>query len=140
STDMRSLVDCPLIISATNSPHPIILPEHIGRGPVVLCDVAVPGDVDPQVSHERPEALVLRGGRVRLPVGQGLGRYRLGRSNPYGVVFACTAETIVLGFEKNQQHFSYGSLSTDKIRLIRDQARKHGLTMVECTTSSLEPI
>ncbi len=140
STDMRSLVDCPLIISATNSPHPIILPEHIGRGPVVLCDVAVPGDVDPQVAHARPEALVLRGGRFRLPLDQDLGRYRVSRSNPYGVVFACTAETIVLGFEKNQQHFSYGSLSTDKIRLIRDQARKHGLTMVECTTSSLEPI
>jgi acetylornithine/succinyldiaminopimelate/putrescine aminotransferase/predicted amino acid dehydrogenase len=138
TTDMKSLVDCPLIISATNSHHPIILPEHVGQGPVVLCDVAVPGDVDPQVVRERPEALVLRGGRFRLPLDQDLGRYRVGRSNPHGVIFACAAETIVLGFEKNQQHFSYGSLSAEKIRLIRDQARKHGFTMVECTVPTLE--
>jgi len=140
TTDLASLADCPLIVSATNSHHPIILPEHVGHGPVVLCDVAVPGDVDPRVPRERPEALVLRGGRFRLPLDQDIGRYRISRSNPYGVTFACAAETIVLGFEKNQQHFSYGALSVDKIRLIRDQARKHGLTMVECTAPTLEPI
>jgi acetylornithine/succinyldiaminopimelate/putrescine aminotransferase/predicted amino acid dehydrogenase len=139
-TDLASLVDCPLIVSATNSHHPVILPEHVGHGPVVLCDVAVPGDVDPRVSVERPEALVLRGGRVRLPLNQDIGRYRISRSNPYGVTFACAAETIVLGFERNQQHFSYGALSVDKIRRIRDQARRHGLTTVECTTATLEPL
>ncbi|HET9622755.1 MAG TPA: aminotransferase class III-fold pyridoxal phosphate-dependent enzyme [Kofleriaceae bacterium] len=138
TTDMAALVDCPLIISASSSPHPIILPEHIGKEPVVLCDVAVPGDVDPRVVRERPEALVLRGGRFRLPFDQDVGRYRIARSNPHGVTFACCAETIVLGFEKNQAHFSYGSLTADKIRLIRDQAKKHGLTMVECTVPTLE--
>jgi acetylornithine/succinyldiaminopimelate/putrescine aminotransferase/predicted amino acid dehydrogenase len=140
TTDLAALVDCPLIISASSSHHPIILPEHVGKEPVVLCDVAVPGDVDPAVSRERPEALVLRGGRFRLPLDQDIGRYRIARANPYGVTFACAAETIVLGFEKNQHHFSYGSLTADKIRLIRDQARKHGLTMVECTAPTLESI
>lgn len=140
TTDMAALADCPLIISASSSPHPIILPEHVGHGPVVLCDVAAPGDVDPQVARDRPEALILRGGRFRLPMDQDLGRYRISRSNPYGVVFACAAETIVLGFEKNQQHFSYGALSAPQIRLIRDQARKHGLTMEECMLPTLEPM
>jgi glutamyl-tRNA reductase len=60
-TGVEALRDCTLIISATSAPRPVILPEHIGSHPVVIADVAVPGDVHPDVTHERPNAVVLRG-------------------------------------------------------------------------------
>ena len=39
--DLASL----LIVSATNSPKPIIVPEHIKLEPCLICDIAVPQPV-----------------------------------------------------------------------------------------------
>jgi acetylornithine/succinyldiaminopimelate/putrescine aminotransferase/predicted amino acid dehydrogenase len=123
ATDMGALRECTMIISASNAPRPVILPEHVGTGPVVICDVAAPSDVHPTVKRERPRAIVLKGGIARLPLNQDI------RSNGVkyapGRIYACMAESILLGLAGVKGHFSYGPLESKKIRQIREIAREH---------------
>src|SRR6185436_14122170 len=70
ATDRAALRDCNLIVSATNAAKPLIHARHVGSGRVVIVDVAVPRDVDPALSADRPEAIILRGGLVQAPAGQ----------------------------------------------------------------------
>ncbi|MCZ9339209.1 hypothetical protein NGM37_15655, partial [Streptomyces sp. TRM76130] len=49
--DLEALRDCPIVVSATNSADPVILPHHLaGDRKVLVCDLAVPGDVHPAVA------------------------------------------------------------------------------------------
>jgi acetylornithine/succinyldiaminopimelate/putrescine aminotransferase/predicted amino acid dehydrogenase len=129
ATRMEALRDCSLIISATSAPRPVILPEHIGTRPVVLVDVAVPGDVDPSLPLVRPNAVVLRGGTVIAPLGQ---QIRVpGMHLGEGGVYGCLAETALLGMAGLREHFSYGPLSAVRVRRIREIARLHGFSVVE---------
>lgn len=132
STDMADLRTRNLIISATNAARPIVLPEHIGPGPVVVCDVAAPRDVDPAVGR-RPDVLVLKGGIVRAPLGQSL--QVPGMRLPAGTMYGCLAETVLLGFEGTGENFSYGKLTSSRLRRIRELARQHGFTVEELRES-----
>jgi acetylornithine/succinyldiaminopimelate/putrescine aminotransferase/predicted amino acid dehydrogenase len=129
ATRMEALRDCSLIISATSAPRPVVLPEHIGARPVVLVDVAVPGDVDPSVPLLRPNAVVLRGGTVKAPLGQQI--HVPGMHLGEGGVYGCLAETALLGMAGLREHFSYGPLSAARVRRIRELARLHGFSVVE---------
>jgi predicted amino acid dehydrogenase len=126
---MDALRDCTLILSATSSPHPVILPQHLGTHPVVIADVAVPGDVHPDVARERPQAVVLRSGIVTAPEGQRIAvpGMRLGAGEVYG----CLAETALLGLAGVREHFSYGPLTVANVRRIGDLARMHGFGIGE---------
>jgi predicted amino acid dehydrogenase len=127
ATDMGALRDCTMIIAASNAPRPVIMPEHVDTGPVVICDVAAPSDVHPAVKRERPRAVVLKGGIARLPLNQDI------RSNGVkyapGRIYACMAESILLGMAGVNRHFSYGPLESEKIHLIREIAREHGFAV-----------
>jgi predicted amino acid dehydrogenase len=132
-TSATALRDCTLIITATSSPRPVILPEHVGDHPVVIVDVAVPGDVHPDVLTERPNAVVLRGGMVTVPGGQEVRvpGMRLGAGEIYG----CLAETTLLGLAGVREHFSYGPLTVANVRRILELARMHGFTITESTAA-----
>jgi predicted amino acid dehydrogenase len=127
ATEMEALRECTMILSATNAPRPVILPEHVGPGPVVLCDVAAPRDVDPRVADERPQATILKGGIIRLPLAQTLelGGMRL----PEGQIYGCLAETLLLGLGGVRSHFSYGKLTAAELRRIRALAHEHGFEL-----------
>jgi acetylornithine/succinyldiaminopimelate/putrescine aminotransferase/predicted amino acid dehydrogenase len=129
ATSLDALRTCQIIASCTSAPSPIILPEHIGRGPVVVCDVAVPRDVDHLVAVERPNAIVIRGGRVWAPLGQTLDvpALQIVGSELYG----CLAETLLLGFAGPECPSSYGKLSSFRVRRIRELAAVHGFTIDE---------
>lgn len=129
ATSLDALRECSLIVTATNSPVPIVLPEHIGTHPLVLCDAAVPNDVSADVLVERPNAVVIRGGSLRLPLSQEL--CSPGLSVSKGTVYACLAETVVLGLSGMYQSFSYGALRLDQVKLIRTLAHHHGFSVVE---------
>jgi acetylornithine/succinyldiaminopimelate/putrescine aminotransferase/predicted amino acid dehydrogenase len=135
STRLDALRDCSLILSATNAVEPIILPEHIGPRPVVICDAAVPQDVSAAVPAQRPNAVVLRAGLVRLPLGQEL--RCAGISVAPATVYACLAEVALLGLSGVQGSFSYGALRMENVRLIRALADHHGFTAEE--NVGLEP-
>jgi acetylornithine/succinyldiaminopimelate/putrescine aminotransferase/predicted amino acid dehydrogenase/acyl carrier protein len=124
STDLHDLSRCRAVLTASNAPEPIIHPEHLAAGPVVICDVAVPSDVGPAVARERPDVLVISGGEVRLPLGQRPGL--CGRHLPAESVFACLGETLLLGLSGWQSHFSFGPISRENVHVIASLARQHG--------------
>ena len=129
SESLDDLRGCNAILTATNAARPLVLPEHVAAGPVVICDVAAPRDVDPRVLRERPEAVLLRGGLVKAPLDQKLeiAGMRLGAGQLYG----CLAETLLLGLAGSGENFSYGRLSSSHLRRIRELARAHGFTIEE---------
>jgi predicted amino acid dehydrogenase len=125
--DLGALAEARVIITATNSAEPIVYPEHLPAGQVVICDLAVPADVSPEVMKQRPDVVVLRGGIVRLPGSSGL--TITGLPLPPGHLFACLAETVLLGLEGHQGHFSFGPITREQVVRIGDMAERHGYEM-----------
>lgn len=129
-TGMAALAGCDLILTATNAARPVIGPEHVACDrPVVLCDLALPRDVDPAVSRERPLALVLKGGMVRAPLGQALDLPGLVQAD--GELYGCVAEALLLGLAGVRDHGSWGPLSAAQLRRARELARTHGFLIEE---------
>lgn len=126
-TDPAGLRGCDLIVSASSTPDPVIFPQHLGPGPRVICDLAVPEDTAPEVLRERPDVRVIRGGVVRLPREQGLVLAGLPLEPDH--VFACMAETLLLGLSRMNEHFSWGRVTKMHVEAIRDLARYHGFTL-----------
>ena len=124
ATDMRALRSCNVIVAATNAPRPVITSDHLGEGPIVVCDVAAPGDVDPEVGRVRRDVTVLEGGMVRLPLGQSL-RIR-GMSAHAGSTYGCLGETILSGLAGLGESLSLGALTVRGVRLARELALDHG--------------
>ncbi|HEU5055057.1 MAG TPA: hypothetical protein VFU21_00970, partial [Kofleriaceae bacterium] len=130
ATDLDALRTCNVVLAASNAARPVILPEHIDPDrPVVVCDVAVPRDVDDRLLVERPQAVVLKGGVVRAPLGQTLAIE--GMNLPPGEVYGCLAETLLMGLAGIGENFSYGPLDPMRIRRIRDLALLHGFALEE---------
>jgi predicted amino acid dehydrogenase len=129
SHDIGSLRSCHLILTATNSPRPVLGPEHLPEGRVVVCDIAVPQDVDPSVPAACPDAVILRGGIVRAPLGQQL-RFAGARLED-GELYACLAEAALLGLVGCNGHYSRGPLIAARIRHIRELAAMHGFAIEE---------
>jgi predicted amino acid dehydrogenase len=121
---MERLRECPLIVCASNSPVPLVHPEHLAQGPVILCDIAVPGDVAPEVAEQRPDVLLLEGGAVELPCATDFSI--AGLPLPPGKTYACLAETLLMGLEGERGHGTYGTVTTAGVRQALEAARKHG--------------
>lgn len=124
ATDIAALRDCNLVLAASNAPSPVVFPQHVSDAPVVICDVAVPGDVHEAVGTQRSNALVLQGGIIRAPLGQQVSI--AGMSLPPGQLYGCLAETMLLGLAGITEHFSYGPLKPERVRQIGRLAREHG--------------
>lgn len=122
--DLDALRDCPIVVSATNSADPVILPGHLaGEQKVLVCDLAVPGDVHPAVAGLSNVTLV-SGGRIQLPGVQT--PHFPGLTLPPGILYSCMAETMLLGFEPGTPSPSYGGLSSKGVLAARDLAARHG--------------
>jgi acetylornithine/succinyldiaminopimelate/putrescine aminotransferase/predicted amino acid dehydrogenase len=127
ATDASALRACNVVVSATNAARPLLFAEHFGDGPVIVCDVATPGDVDPAVAASSSHVHVLHAGRVRLPHGQAMrlpGIPSLGRD-----IFGCLAETLLLGLEGATASFSIGALTPGIVRQAADMAARHGFEL-----------
>ena len=129
ATEVAALIDCNVILTATNAPAPVVSPEHLSLDPLVIADIAVPGDVDRRVLVERPRALVLHGGIVRAPLNQTIDID--GMSLAPGQLYGCLAEAAILGLAGVTGDFSRGPLEADKVRRIRELAREHGFSVEE---------
>jgi acetylornithine/succinyldiaminopimelate/putrescine aminotransferase/predicted amino acid dehydrogenase len=133
--DASALVDCDLIVSASSAREAVIFPEHLGKGARVICDLAVPEDTSPRVFAERPDVKVIRGGIVQLPVDREL--QLPGLPLEPGCVFACLAETLLLGLSRISEHFSYGRLTRSHVEAIRDLGRYHGFKLLRPSMTSV---
>ncbi|MER7079693.1 Acetylornithine/succinyldiaminopimelate/putrescine aminotransferase [Saccharopolyspora kobensis] len=122
--DLGALRDCPIVVTATNSADPVIRPEHLaGDREVLVCDLAVPGDVHPAVEG-LPNVTVVSGGRVGFPGEQA--PHFPGITLPPGTAYSCMAETIMLGFDVATASPSYGGLSVAGVLAARELAVRHG--------------
>ncbi|MDD3897841.1 MAG: aminotransferase class III-fold pyridoxal phosphate-dependent enzyme [Syntrophomonadaceae bacterium] len=115
---------CDMIVAASNSPDYIIYPQHLKPGAVV-CDVARPADVSPQVFKERDDVLILEGGLVQYP-----DKISFGPNMGYrdGVNLACLSETVLLALEGDYNDYSIGShIPLETVNYLRSLGKKHGL-------------
>ena len=123
SQDLNTLRKASVVVSATNAAHPIIDRAHLAADrSVVVCDLAVPGDVAASVA-DAPNVIVIAGGRAALPLGQTAELPAFGL--PHGVVYSCLAETILLGFEPASASPSYGALTAEGVARARELAERH---------------
>ncbi|MFF2012660.1 aminotransferase class III-fold pyridoxal phosphate-dependent enzyme [Streptomyces sp. NPDC058195] len=137
--DMSALRDCPIVISATNSAEPVILPHHLADDQKVLvCDLAVPGDVHPEVTG-MPHVTLVSGGRIQLPGVQT--PHFPGLTLPPGILYSCMAETMLLSFEPEMRSLSYGGLTSTGVLAARDLAARHGFhpARIVCDDISVQP-
>jgi acetylornithine/succinyldiaminopimelate/putrescine aminotransferase/predicted amino acid dehydrogenase len=125
--DLHALRECNLIAAASNSPEPLIYPEHLSDAPVIVCDVAVPADVSAEVACERPLTTVIRGGLVRLPCNEDF--VIAGLDLEPGFAFACMAETLLMGLEGVTDSVSFGPIKTEGVSWALEAARKHGFAL-----------
>lgn len=122
--DVGALRTCSLVLSASNTTEPLIYPEHLAPAPVVICDISLPYDVAEAVYSERPDVLVIRGGVIRLPHNEDF--IIAGLPLETGHVYACMAETLLMGLEGMTSHGSYGAVTPDGVNWALAMAEKHG--------------
>ena len=127
SADIADLASCDVILSATNSPFPLIRSAHLSARPRLICDIAVPGDVHSEVRRDFPALIVLKGGIVTMPAGQDISIP--GMPLDRGDVYACVSEVLLLGLAGHRGHYSYGALRADRVRHIQRLAAEHGFAV-----------
>lgn len=111
-----------LVVTATSSLGSILDPEDLGRGAVV-CDLARPRNVRPDLVQTRPDVLVFDGGIVELPGRPDLGPIGLAP----GLAYGCMAETVLLALAGRYEHLSLGAdLDPDTILELRAMAEAEG--------------
>jgi acetylornithine/succinyldiaminopimelate/putrescine aminotransferase/predicted amino acid dehydrogenase len=125
--DLYSLKNAKLILTATISGESFIKSEHISQDTTVICDVAVPHDVLDEVLHERPNTTIIDGGIVRLPCNENFSI--AGIPLQQGRVFACMAETLLMGLEGFTEHGTYGDITPEGVEQMLALATKHGFTL-----------
>lgn len=111
---IEAINSCEIVISSSNSSQPVIFPEHLSGKNKIICDIAVPPDVDQSVASVFPELLVIKGGIIHLPAGNDfiIGGIPL----PSGHVFACMGETLVMGLDEHKNFSgSIGSISQEGV-------------------------
>ncbi|MHB1104545.1 MAG: aminotransferase class III-fold pyridoxal phosphate-dependent enzyme, partial [Devosia sp.] len=124
---LGALRDCNVIVSATNTSAPIIYSRHLGEGPVIMLDISVPPDVDPNIGNDRPDVHIVPGGLVGLPEANAidLGGFGLAGNQMY----ACMAETALLGLENHTKDFAVGEVSLQQVTEISALAAAHGFRL-----------
>jgi len=126
STQVEDIIEADLVLSATSAAKPIIQPRHLKKGAIV-CDVALPSDVSPQVEQERDDVLLIEGGILELP---GEVDFNFDFGLPPGRAYACMAETMVLALEGRYESYSLGrNIQVEQVHEMARLARKHGVRL-----------
>lgn len=121
----RVLPRADVVIAVSSSGGGIIRPEMLKPGAVV-CDVAMPRDVDERVAAARDDVLVVDGGLIQVPVDTGL----QSDGFPAGTAPACLAETMLLALERRYESFTLGrELRVEQVDEIAALAERHGFRL-----------
>jgi len=127
ATSPDELRRCDVVVAGAPRGAFVIRPEHLKDGPVVVCDIALPASVHPDVHSARPDVPVLMGGLVRLPNNPDF--VVPGIPLPPGTTFGCMAETMLLGLTGIMEDYSVGQLTPIKIKKIHEIAAIHGFEL-----------
>lgn len=129
TTDRARVREGRLVICAANPPEPFLAADDFGRGAIV-CDIGVPRNVQPGTAAARPDLHCFQGGLVSTPFGESLpaaARAFLGE----GQLFACMAETAVLGLAGRDLHDACGPISKKQVHDIAALAALHGFRLAD---------
>ncbi len=129
TTDLARVREGRVVLCAASHPEPFLGASDFAPGAVV-CDVAVPNNVRPGLALERPDIDYQQGGIVATPHGESLhpsARSFLGE----GELFACMAETAVLGLAGFERHYSHGPIDRRQVREIEALAGLHGFRLAQ---------
>lgn len=124
--NLDELKQADVILSATSSPYPMIFPRHLKENAIVS-DISFPMNVDRGVFSARPDVTVIQGGLGTTPSQQHIDMPFT--SLKHGQIFACMAETILLGAHRVPGHFSYGDIEMEKARFIRSLFYEEGFKL-----------
>ncbi|NNG41920.1 aminotransferase class III-fold pyridoxal phosphate-dependent enzyme [Pseudoalteromonas sp. NEC-BIFX-2020_002] len=134
SQDMNGLVviadelseayDCSVIVCATNASEAILDVSKLMSN-ALICDVSIPHNLSNEDLALRPDVSCIRGGIVGTPNGESLDARARAYLDP-GQIYACMAESVILGLEGVQQHYSYGDLSKPQVDEILVMAQRQG--------------
>jgi len=124
---VHGISDSELVVAASNTPAPIIFPDHLFDGPVAICDISLPSNVADEVRAQRPDVLAIRGGVVRLPHNHDFAIG--GIAVPPGHALACMAETLLMGLEGLTGNGSTGPVTVEGVRRTMAWAQKHGFRL-----------
>ena len=129
STDLNDIKDADVILSASNTAEPFIFPNMLKKSGAIICDIAVPADVDSSVIRERSDVNVIKGGLVKLPYNPEF--YIKGLPLEKGESYACMAETMLLGLMRVTSNYSYGSITKMQVKKISAIAKMHKFKLVK---------
>ena len=124
-----ALRTCQLVVTATVGAGDLVRPEHLGAGPVVICDISVPSDIAASVATERPDVFVIPGGVVRLADNASLELQSLDLRPGHAV--ACLAETLLMGLDRQRTHGSYGAVTKEGVERVLALADRHGFVLAD---------
>jgi predicted amino acid dehydrogenase len=121
-----ALKEADIVVTVTSSDRTVVEPEWIKPGAVV-CDVARPRDVGPEVAKKRPDVLLIEGGVVKVPGAVDFG-FHFGFEA--GTAYACMSETMMLALEGRYESFTLGKeVSVAQVTEINRIAEKHGFRL-----------
>jgi len=127
SNDSRATCRADIVVCAANADRPFLDADSFHKKAIV-CDIAVPGNVADEVPKARPDLYYMKGGIVATPNGESLALSARAFLQA-GQLFACMAETAVLGLAGIRQHYSYGPITTQQVREIGALAKLHGFSL-----------
>jgi len=111
-----------VVVTTTSTPEALIDVNELDNGSIV-CDVSIPKNVIGRGEASKGITLV-EGGLIQLPFDVDFG---VDTGLPKNVIFACTAEIMLLTLEKRFENFSIGdNIEVSKVDEIGKIARKYG--------------
>lgn len=127
TSDYSYLKDSNVIITASNSAKAIIFPEMLSKDKTVICDIAVPPDVDTSMFIDCDHVTVINGGNVKLPKdNESFSIAGSGVNN--GETFGCAAETMIMGFSEINKDYK-GAIEFEDIEYKRQLGAIHGFSL-----------
>jgi len=116
---------CDVIVVAVSGDQTVIESQHVNRDrQVIIADVSQPRAVSRAISDERPLAMVIQAGLVKLPEDPD---FRRTPHIPRGTCFACTAEALQMGLEPHPQLRLNGDIDRDAVATLLRMGRKYGM-------------
>ena len=122
STDLMSIREAVLMVTATSHPGSLIRPEHLREGATIY-DIAQPVNASPELVKVRPDVTRVDGGYVSIN-GIKLG-FKMGP--PRGASFACLAETMMQTLASDTKSH-VGSIDLRHVIRTEDWSKKYGFS------------
>ena len=134
TNDLEALKRARIVLCAANAAQPFLDAGHFAENSVI-CDIAVPLNVDQALCSQRADVLYMHGGIVQTPIGDGLAP-NVRAYLKQGQLYACMAESVLMGLSGMKQHYSYGDISREQVQQIRALAAIHGFGLAQFKTNN----